>query len=346
MSGLNFISLNARGLNSPQKRSIVLDFLRKRNTDFAMIQESHLLPVDISRFANKMYHSIASSSATTKSKGVMVICKRNLKFTLVETWSDKEGRITIAKICINGARIALISVYAPNICDPKFYQLLTQSLLEMVDYQIILGGDFNAVWDNNMDRSGGVETREQHLASKALRQWANDTGMVDIWRKMHPSLKDFSFFSGRHKTFSRIDFLFVSSRLFSKVNNTGYTPVTWSYHKIIHCSANLYYKPKKVLRWRFNVSLLQDEDYKKQFESQLKEFLEFNEGSVSDPRILWEAVKGFIRSNATLYASTRNKERSQKLTALEQQYANLDSLLQKKYCGKNACSKRAYQKRD
>lgn len=133
MANLNFISINVRGLNTPQKRTIVLDFLRKRNVDDAMIQESHLRSADVGRFANKVYHTIASSSASTKSKGVMVVCKRYLKFSLIEAWSDKEGRIAIAKICINGMHIALVSVYAPNVYEPNFNHLLTQSLVKLVD---------------------------------------------------------------------------------------------------------------------------------------------------------------------------------------------------------------------
>lgn len=87
------------------------------------------------------------------------------------------------------------------------------------------------------------------------------------------------------------------------------------------------------------MSLLQDENYNTQFQTNLQEFLGFNEGSVSDPRILWEAVKGFIRSNATLYTSSRNKERAEKLAVLEQQHAFLDASLQRKYNDKEHIQK-------
>ncbi len=84
-------------------------------------------------------------------------------------------------------------------------------------------------------------------------------------------------------------------------------------------------------RWRFNTSLLQDETFKAQFESNFEEFLGFHVGSVSDPRILWEAVKGFIRSITTLYASTWNKEWKAKLETLELKYDTLDTILQRNF---------------
>uniref|UniRef100_A0A671U7D5 exodeoxyribonuclease III n=1 Tax=Sparus aurata TaxID=8175 RepID=A0A671U7D5_SPAAU len=198
MTALNLISVNARGLNIPHKRTSVLEYLRKKNIDFAMIQESHLLCKDAGRLANRIYHPIATSSAATKSKGVMVLCKRKLKFDVIGSWVDDAGRIAIAKIRMDGKNIALISAYAPNVFDVAFYELLTKSLLDLTGFHVVLGADFNAVWDSSMDRTGGIESRDQRLASEALRQWATDTGMVDIWRMLNPSLKDFSFYSGRH----------------------------------------------------------------------------------------------------------------------------------------------------
>lgn len=344
MTALNFISVNARGLNIPHKRTTVLEFLRKKNIDFAMIQESHLLRKDVGRLANKFYHSIATSSAATKCKGVAVLCKRKLKFDLIDTWADDAGRIAIAKIRMDGKNIALISAYAPNAFDVTFFELLTKSLLDLTGFHLVLGADFNAVWDSSMDRTGVFETRDQRLSSEALRQWATDTGMVDIWRMLNPSLKDFSFYSGRHKSFSRLDFIFASNDLFQNIQNAHYIPVTWSDHKPIYCSVTVRPSSTKAPRWRFNSSLLRDKSYRDQFETNFSEFLGFNVGSVSDPRILWEAVKGFIRSNTTLYASTRNKERAAKLEALELKYSTLDAALQHNFSTYTALQKELTKK--
>lgn len=344
MTALNLISVNARGLNVPHKRTTVLEFFRKKNIDFAMIQESHLLGKDVGRLANKFYHSIATSSAATKSKGVMVLCKRKLKFDMIDSWADDAGRIAIAKICMDGKNIALISAYAPNVFDRTFFHLLTKSLLDLTGFHLVLGADFNAVWDSSMDRTGGSETKDQHLASEALRHWASETGMVDIWRLLNPSLKDYSFYSGRHKSFSRLDFIFASKDLFQNIQNAHYIPVTWSDHKPICCSVTVRPFSTKAPRWRLNTSLLRDESFKAQFETNFSEFLDFNVGSVLDPRILWEAVKGFIRSNTTLYASTQNKARAAKLEALELKYTSLDASLQHNFNDYTALQKELIKK--
>ncbi|KAK1904885.1 LINE-1 retrotransposable element ORF2 protein [Dissostichus eleginoides] len=195
MTNLNLISINARGLNIPHKRTTILGFLHKRNIDFAMIQESHLLRKDAARFANRLYHPIVFSSAPTKTKGVMIVCRRKLKFDLIGSWTDKEGRLAIAKIRLDGQNIALISAYAPNTFEAGFYDQLTKTLRDLTGFRLVMGTDFNAVWDSNMDRTGGAESRDQRLASDALRRWAAQTNMIDIWRVMNPSIKDYSFFS-------------------------------------------------------------------------------------------------------------------------------------------------------
>uniref|UniRef100_A0A3Q1BIE9 exodeoxyribonuclease III n=1 Tax=Amphiprion ocellaris TaxID=80972 RepID=A0A3Q1BIE9_AMPOC len=313
MTALNFISVNARGLNIPHKRTTVLEFLCRENVDFAVIQESHLLRRDSGRLANKHYHPIASSSAATKSKGVMVLCKCKLKFDFIDSWVDDAGRIAIAKICMDGKNIALISAYSPSTFHASFYELLTKTLLDLTGFYLVLGADFNAVWDSSMDRTGGSESRDQQLASEALRRWTSDTGMVDIWRMLNPSLKDFSFYSGRHKCFSRLDFIFASRDLFQNIQNAHYIPITWSDHKPIHCSVTIRPSLIKAPRWRFNSSLLRDEKF-------------------------------IDQSNTTLYTSTRNKERKAKLEALESEYATLDAALQHSFNDNTAVQKELVKK--
>lgn len=157
-----------------------------------MIQESHLLREDAARFANRLYHRIVFSAAPTKTKGVMIVCRRKLKFDLIGSWTDKEGRLAIAKIRLDGQNIALISAYAPNTFEAGFYDLYP--LRDLTGFRLVMGADFNAIWDSNMDRTGGAESRDQRLASDALRQWAAQTNMIDIWRVKNPSIKDYSFF--------------------------------------------------------------------------------------------------------------------------------------------------------
>lgn len=123
----------------------------------------------------------------------------------------------------------------------------------------------------------------------------------------------------------------MSPKLFQKIDYSLLLPIAHSDHKGVWCYATLGSLSKRATRWRFNITLLENNEYKAQFQSQLEDFLEFNIGSVDDPRILWQATKGFIRGNATLFCSNLRKARSAKLQALEADFVRLDSTLQNNY---------------
>lgn len=230
MGDLSVLVWNCDGLNIPHKRTSVLTLLKRRRIDVALLQETHLLKKDSGRMANKFYHTIASSSADSKSRGVAIVCRRNLKIKTLDTWSDNNGRITMAKVEMYGRKIALISAYAPNKFDKEFYSTLTQEMLQLPEYSFIVGADMNAVWQAS-ERSSSTANKDQEMATAALQAWVKSLGLTDIWRAFNPTLIDYSFFSARHKTSSRIDFLFSSPQLFQNIHNVTLLPMALSDHK-------------------------------------------------------------------------------------------------------------------
>lgn len=191
---------------------------------------------DTARLNNRLYHVIGFSSANAKSKGVEIVVRRNLNIKIIELIQDIQGRIVIVKMQIYNKNIALVSVYAPNIFDKKFYNTLTRMLLDLTNYSLIIGADFNAVWNHEKDRTGICESREQKSASVALRQWAFDLGVIDIWCMVNPTESDFSHLSARNKSFSRIDFIFATKKIFSKIISCSLLPMTITDHKAALCA--------------------------------------------------------------------------------------------------------------
>lgn len=180
MGELSILVWNCDGLNIPHKRSSVLTLLRQKKINLALLQETHLLSKDSARIANRYYHTIASSTASTKSKGVAIVCRCNLKIKVLDLWADDAGRIVIAKVELYGKKVALISIYAPNTFDNCFCDTLTQKMLDLTDFSFIVGADMNAVLDAKLDRSSSTASREQELATDALHSWARSLGLVDM----------------------------------------------------------------------------------------------------------------------------------------------------------------------
>ena len=59
---------------------------------------------------------------------------------------------------------------------------------------------------------------------------ADNLNLVDIWRLKHPTVRDYSFFSPVHKSYSRIDYVLLDSNLLSTVETVTYQPIVISDH--------------------------------------------------------------------------------------------------------------------
>lgn len=76
--------------------------------------------------------------------------------------------------------------------------------------------------------------------------------------------------SGRHKSFSRIDFLFASPQLFHSIDKAVLLPMALSDHKGVFCAATLDCLSQRAVRWCFYASLLKNESHITQFIAEFK----------------------------------------------------------------------------
>ena len=86
------MSFNVRGLNSPYKRSKILDFLRRKKVDITLLQETHLKPDDVNRFQNRFYKPMVAATDGTGTKGTLILMRRGINLTVEKTGSDNCGR--------------------------------------------------------------------------------------------------------------------------------------------------------------------------------------------------------------------------------------------------------------
>ena len=170
--------------------------------------------------------------------------------------------------------IALIACYATNLYEPTFFESLSKVISEMTNYDIIIGGNMNAVINPLLDRSRNTQSNSS--ANLALSTIINNYALVDIWRVRHPISKELTFFSKRHLTFSRIDYIFISSKLVDLVQNTEISHMSISDHHANVCKKCFSQENNRAARWRFNLTLLQDSQYCQQLKIGLREFMLYN----------------------------------------------------------------------
>lgn len=91
MDTLTIISLNAKGVNIPEKRRILHD-MRRLRADIVLLQETHFsdekLPILKNRYYPTVYHS---SYANAKSRGVSILIAAGVPWTLGDAKRDAEA---------------------------------------------------------------------------------------------------------------------------------------------------------------------------------------------------------------------------------------------------------------
>ncbi len=322
MGSLNIFGCNLKGLNSPNKRAACLDLLARNNIDLAMFQETHLQRDDVNRLENHQFKVCASSSALNKTKGVIILICKALRITVIDKGDDKDGRVAYVKCIYNERKLAFINIYAPNSYDNVFFTQLNGIFAELSDYELIIGSDMNAILDHKLDKSSKSDSNVQ--ATKALQHLLSDFNLMDVWWLRHPTTKEYTFFSNRHKTFTRIDFIFMSTPLISFVQNIEIKQMTLTDHHAYICQLMISSLSKRATRWRFDLTLLQNQDFCEQFELELTEFLEINRHSVDDARHFWDSIKGFIRNYDSSYSSRLNKAPLKRIGELEASVSDLE----------------------
>ena len=153
MHALNILSLNVNGLNSPIKRTRILEYLHRKSISCALIQETHLKQGDVARFQNKYYKLAAFSCALNKTKGVLILVDRKLHLTIEHTGNDDEGRFVFIRCKIHNDRLTLASIYCLNEADSAFFMNISYTLLEQTDCHLMVGGEFNAILNPALDKS-------------------------------------------------------------------------------------------------------------------------------------------------------------------------------------------------
>jgi exonuclease III len=86
------------------------------------------------------------------SRGVGILIKKDLGFSISETKKDREGNILLLKCNKNGTEgnhVTLGSIYGPNDNNREFFADLKKMLKDLGGANIILGGDWNATWDSS-----------------------------------------------------------------------------------------------------------------------------------------------------------------------------------------------------
>ena len=72
------------------------------------------------------------------------------------------------------------SKYCPNIPNSNFLRSISKRLLDLSEYQLVVGGDFNQVCNSQLDRSHASSHSQTDQASGNLISFAAELNILDV----------------------------------------------------------------------------------------------------------------------------------------------------------------------
>uniref|UniRef100_A0A3B3IK85 exodeoxyribonuclease III n=1 Tax=Oryzias latipes TaxID=8090 RepID=A0A3B3IK85_ORYLA len=319
----NVVTYNVKGINNPFKRKKILGQFKKLHCAVALLQETHLSETEHLKlkreWVDQVYYSFCRNH---RKRGVAILFNRSVYFNCEKIFQDKEGRYIMVVGTIEGLKLSILNVYAPNEDCPSFFKKLAHLVADKGEGIVIIGGDLNCVLNNKLNKLP-MSSEPPNRMSKSVLNMIKELGLVDSWRHLHPNHKDFTFMSQVHGSYSRLAHFLITKTDIHKVKSCATEPITISDHSPVVMTVDLGQEPC-FRYWRINVSLLADISVREEIRSAIAEYFHFNDNGMVSPSVLWDAAKATIRGRLISIASKLKRERLQKQVQIENEIKKLE----------------------
>ena len=291
------ITYNCNGLGDKKKLKRLLFKVgpKVEKGAIVLLQETHLK--DTKFFEMIWKHNFVSNCKSTNSAGVIILYNKNYEIT--DKYCDEEGRNIIIAIENDDTKLIISNAYFPNdhkiaiLFAEKMYLKLLEFQHNLPEYQTISGGDFNACISSNDSVNRNSSTTETFL-SDTICSNNRITNLVDAYRFLH---KDGGFTWKRGNCYSRLDYLFISAPLLSKLVKAENN---WAFETSDHAAVQIKLKVEKgPIRGpgivKVNVNVLDNPKIAKQIEEEIEIMMQQTDQTWS-PHTKLEFLKVVIRS--------------------------------------------------
>lgn len=230
MATLKVISYNVQGLCSPGKLNKLWWERKKLGAQVIFLQETHFIHNSLPRLPTHIYTQwFHSTSPTSKSKGTMIAIHKTCPFQITDSKIDIQGRYVFLKGTISGKTYTFATIYAPNSNQLTFIDATLELLAEFKEGFVVLGGNFNVSLDPVIDTSSSRPS-SSYAFLKHLHKSLQAHLLLDSWRVLHPTGRDFSYYSAVHDIYTRIDHIYVDRPSLELLQSASIGNITISDH--------------------------------------------------------------------------------------------------------------------
>uniref|UniRef100_A0A803JQ02 Reverse transcriptase domain-containing protein n=1 Tax=Xenopus tropicalis TaxID=8364 RepID=A0A803JQ02_XENTR len=316
---VKFYSLNVRGLNTPQKRNLTLNEAFKVKADILFYQETHFKKPNPPSFQNRKYPIAYHALSCTKSKGVSILVGTAIAFQLHQQLADPSGRYLMLICSINNQVYTLVNLYTPN---ENQIQFLTKTLTHLMQHRqgkCIVAGDFNNILNPILDisRLNMKQNNRDQVPARKFRELLHKFALTDVWRAKYPTEKEYTYYSPRHATYSRIDLILADPQTTTQTTKAWIGIQSWSDHAPIGIDIQPLPTQHIISRWRLNDSLIAHQDTQTYIKQEIESYFQTNTTEETNIQLTWLAHKATLRGTIIARASQLRKQRDQKVNELQ-----------------------------
>ena len=333
-------TLNTNGfVDSAAKRSLIFNLIENKKLDIICLQETHFNCNDNLNeyFKDFKGQYFVNSVDKGRKQGVAILFKASLDVSVIKIIKDKDGR-TLSLLCQfnDNMYINIVCVYAPNnpvtrgeyLANCNQYFVTNHGNRPVTDR--IVCGDFNCIDDILTDRSGQkTATLSTTVGAREFHSLCDRYDLSDVFTQLHPDRQSFTHLSKAHKTYTRIDKVFVSISLLNDLKQTEVSQCFYSDHRLVWAElSNNVTLCKGPGLWVMNNSILNDNVYQTIF-SEFWENWKLQKVNFINLSMWWDIGKKRIKSLTIDYCKEKRRtERTyiQHLKHIEKHLTHLSEL--------------------
>ena len=196
-----------------------------------------------------------------RTSSVAILFSKDTAFQVTNALEDPEGRFLLLNGTTEDQNVTFRNVYAPS-GYPKYKERSTffNNLKTVIsefkpnNSQLILGGDFNCVLNDELDRIRPMSKYDPLV--KSLNKFYLD----DIWRNQHPENKEYTFYSNIG-TGSRLDKFYIPKIWRLNVTKSVIESFSHSDHEKVSTKIDLNDIEMGPGIWKMNNVYLKDQKY-------------------------------------------------------------------------------------
>ena len=178
-----------------------------------------------------------------------------------------------------------------------------------------------------MDRSSKMKVNKE---TQALNDTLGHMDLIDIYRTFHPKTTEYTFFSGAHGIFSKIDHSLGHKSSLGKFKKIEIVSTIFSNHNAIRLDIS--YRKKTVKNtntWRLNnITILNKQEITEEIKEEIKKYLETNDNE-NTTQNLWDAAKAVLRGKIRTIQSYLKKQETSQINNLTLYLKKLEKEAQK-----------------